>query len=40
MGDSLNWMIKMVTLDHNQVFFFLQALEEFYENFDADFITV
>jgi hypothetical protein len=40
MGDSLNWIIKMGILDHNQVFFFLQALEGFYENFDADFIIV
>jgi hypothetical protein len=39
MGDFLNWMIRMVILDHDQVFFFLQALEGFYENFDADFIT-
>jgi hypothetical protein len=30
----------MVILDHIQVLFFLQALEGFYDNFDADFITV
>jgi hypothetical protein len=40
MGDSLDWMIRMVILDHDQVFFFLQALEGFYENFDTDFIIV
>jgi hypothetical protein len=40
MGDSFNWMIRMVILNHNQVFFFLHAFEGFYENFDVDFITV
>jgi hypothetical protein len=40
MGDSLNWVFRMVILDHIQVLFFLQALEGFYENFDADFIPI
>ncbi len=40
MGDSLSWVFRMVILDHIQVLFFLQALEGFYDNFDADFITV
>ncbi len=40
MGDSLNWVFRMVILDHIQFLFFLQALEGFYDNFDADFITV
>jgi hypothetical protein len=30
----------MVILNHNEVFFFFHAFEGFYENFDANFITI